>query len=129
MFDNAAAPQTIVEFIPEGTGGHVLITSRRHADWRALGATPLPLNVWEREESIRFLSDRTGEPDFGILDDVAGALGDLPLALEQAAAYTNTQAITLGVYSERLRDRAPELFAAGRPLDYYSGVVNSWCFW
>ena len=112
--------------MPEGDGGHVLITSRAHADWRSLGARPIALDVWEREESRAFLSARTGEHDDGVLDDVADALGDLPLALEQAAAYTNTKAITLAGYLQRLRDRAAELFAAGRPAGYGHTVATVW---
>jgi hypothetical protein len=43
-----------------------------------------------------------------VLDEVADALGDLPLALEQAAAYVNAKAIIPAGYLQRLRDRAPE---------------------
>ena len=50
-----AGPGAIAELVPEGEGGHVLITSRAHADWRSLGARPIALDVWEREESLAFL--------------------------------------------------------------------------
>ncbi len=93
VFDNVTSPGAIAELVPEGEGGHVLITSRAHADWRSLNARPLPLDVWEREESRAFLRARTGEQETGVLDEVADALGDLPLALEQAAAYVNAKAI------------------------------------
>jgi len=126
VFDNATAPEAIAELVPEGEGGHVLITSRAHADWRALHAEPLQLDVWERGESLDFLTDRTGEDDRGVMEAVADALGDLPLALEQAAAYRNKQAITLAVYADRLRDRAPELFAAGKPPGYQHTVATVW---
>jgi hypothetical protein len=54
VFDNAPVPAAIAELVPEGEGGHVLITSRTHADWRALGARPIALDVWERAESLAF---------------------------------------------------------------------------
>jgi hypothetical protein len=60
------------------------------------------------------------------VDAVAEAVGDLPLALEQAAAYTNTKAITLTRYVQRLRDRAPELFSVGRPGGYEHTVSTVW---
>ena len=75
VFDNAPAPAAIAEFVPEGEGGHVLITSRAHADWRSLGARPVALDVWEREESRAFLRARTGEHDAGVLDEVADGAG------------------------------------------------------
>jgi tetratricopeptide (TPR) repeat protein len=126
VFDNVTAPAAIAELVPEGEGGHVLITSRAHADWRALNARPVALDVWEREESHAFLEARAGERDGGVLEKVAVVLGDLPLALEQAAAYTNAKAITLTGYLQRLRDRAPELFAAGRPAGYGHTVATVW---
>jgi hypothetical protein len=127
VFDNAPGPDAIASLLPEGTaGGHVLITSRTHADWRALHAHPLALDVWQRSESVAFLRERTGEHDVDTVDAVAEALGDLPLALEQAAAYSNTKAITLTGYAERLCDRAPELFSAGRPTGYEHTVSTVW---
>ncbi|MCA1679885.1 MAG: tetratricopeptide repeat protein, partial [Actinobacteria bacterium] len=126
VFDNAPGPAAIAGLLPEGSGGHVLITSRAHADWRALRAQPLALDVWRRTESREFLRERTGEQDVGVVDAVAEALGDLPLALEQAATYTNTKAITLTGYGDRLRDRAPELFSAGRPTGYEHTVSTVW---
>jgi len=112
--------------VPEGEGGHVLITSRAHADWRSLNARPLALDVWQRGESRAFLRARIGERETGVLDEVADALGDLPLALEQAVAYVNAKAITPAGYLQRLRDRAPELFAAGQPVGYAHTVATVW---
>ncbi len=126
VFDNAPSPAAIGELVPEGEGGHVLITSRAHADWRSLGARPIALDVWERQESRAFLRLRTNEQDDGVLDAVADALGDLPLALEQAAAYINAKVITAAGYLQRLRDRAPELFAAGGPVGYAHTVATVW---
>ena len=128
VFDNVPAPAAIAELVPEGEGGHVVITSRAHADWRALSAQSVPLDVWERQESRAFLGARTGEQDIGVLDEVSEVLGDLPLALEQAAAYTNTTAVTLVGYLQRLRDRAPDLFAASRPLGYGHTITTAWQF-
>ena len=118
VFDNVTSPVAIAELVPEGAGGHVLITSRASADWRSLGGRQLTLDVWEREESRTFLRARTNEQEEGVLDEVADALGDLPLALEQAAAYANAKAISLASYVHRLRDRAPELFELGEPPRY-----------
>jgi hypothetical protein len=118
VFDNAPGPDAIAELLPEGNGGYVVITSRAHADWRSLGAQPLGLDVWQRTEALEFLATRTGQHDRVAAAAVAQALSDLPLALEQATPYTNKQAIELAGYLQRLLDRAPELFATGRPHGY-----------
>jgi len=125
LFDNAPSPEAIAGLVAQGMGGSVLITSRVHADWHALGAIALALDVWQREESVGFVRDRTGEQDRDVLDAVAAVLGDLPLALEQAVAYTNAKAITLSGYVDRLRTRSPELFAAGRPPGYEHTVASA----
>ena len=126
IFDNASGPDVVADLIPEHGGGHVVITSRMHADWRALGALPLALDAWEDVEALEFLATRTGEPGSPAAEAVAVALGNLPLALEQAAAYANRQAITLAVYLQRLQDRAPELFSVGRPHGYEHTVETVW---
>ena len=126
ILDNVAAPDAIAEILPEGAGGHVLVTSRAHADWRALRAEPLALDVWERPESVAFLGARTGLVDAVALDQVSAALGDLPLALEQAAAYISTKAISLKGYLQRLQERAPELLATDGPPSYGHNVATVW---
>ena len=74
----------------------MLITSRN----QALGsiAAPLTVEVFERPESVEFLLKRTGETDGKTADALAEALGDLPLALEQAAAYVEETGRTLAGY-------------------------------
>jgi hypothetical protein len=126
VFDNASNPGGISQYVPEGTGGHVLITSRADADWRALGASTLPLDVFGGDESRELLRNRTGEANSAAIDALAEELGHLPLALEQAAAYANKRALTLSEYSDRLRTRASQLRARGQPLGYEHTVATVW---
>ena len=128
IFDNAPGPDSIADLLPEGQSGHVVITSRAHGDWRALRALPVALDVWSRNESLAFLRTRTGEKDCTVSNQVADVMGDLPLALEQAAVYANTKAISLAGYLQRLRDHRPELFATGRPLGYDHTIASVWSF-
>ena len=96
-----------------GGGGQVLITSR----WAAWGewATPLHLNVLSRAESVAFLHSRTGSPDEQSAAELAELLGDLPLALAEAAAYIEQTRVGLGEYVQLVRDRAVELFDLANP--------------
>jgi hypothetical protein len=84
VFDNAEHPRELAPYRPPAGNGHVLVTSRNPA-WGAM-ATPLLVEVLPRAEAVAFLRARTGSDDRAA-GELAQALGDLPLALEQAAAY------------------------------------------
>ena len=96
VFDNAKEAIEVRDYIPRGETGHVLITSR-NARWRGT-ATPLDVKVLERSESVDLLLKRTGYTDREAAGALADALGDLPLALEQAGAYMDATGITLSDY-------------------------------
>jgi hypothetical protein len=90
VFDNAEDPHDLHPYWPStDLGGRVLVTSR-NPNWQPLAAT-LPVDVLPRADAVAFLHRRTGlNPDDA--DRLAEALGDLPLALEQAAAYLDETA-------------------------------------
>ena len=66
--------------------------------------------------------NRTGDPDREAARELAEALGGLPLALEQAAAYMQASGnVTWAEYLSLFRARQADLLArgeaAGHPLD------------
>jgi tetratricopeptide (TPR) repeat protein len=113
VYDNAERPDRLAGLLPPSGGGQVLVTSRRPA-WGSQ-ATPLRVNVLARDESIAFLAKRTGSEDQAALDALAELLGDLPLALEEAAAYVEETGVGLGEYLGLVRERARELFGLDQP--------------
>ena len=121
IFDNAKDAKSIRDYLPESSGGHVLITSRNH-DWRAFGK-PLSIEVWNRNEAIAFLQKRTGLSDENVADKLAEALGDLPLALEQAAAYIDTRKKTYAEYLDLFNSRRKELWEREAPPDGYPDTI------
>ena len=125
VFDNAPGPDEVLSYLPQGHTGHVLITSRCQT-WRGT-AQPLPVPVWPRGESVRFLLKRTDEEDEEAADQLAHALGDLPLALEQAGAYVEATGGSLARYLELFEEYRRELLADWNPsADYPETVLTTW---
>ncbi len=125
VFDNANAPGVVGPYLPTGAQGHVLITSR-HRAWRAL-AQPLAVHVLPREDAVRFLLERTGQADARVAHEVAEAVGDLPLALEQAGAYMDVKHRSFDDYLALFHAHQQDLL--GReppPADYPATVVTTW---
>ena len=84
MFDNAPDRASMARFVPPAGPGRVLITSRNQI-WPPGQAVDVP--VLDQQVAAEFLISRTGDADQRAALDLAGELGGLPLALEQAAAY------------------------------------------
>jgi tetratricopeptide (TPR) repeat protein len=122
IFDNAPDPAAVAEFLPGGGGGHVLVTSRDSA-WLGI-ADPVPVDLLSQGEAVGLLLRRSGDPDERAAARLAEALGRLPLALEQAAAYAASQHMPLARYLELFEERRTELLGLGRPLAY-KGTVDA----
>jgi len=125
VFDNAPGPMELRDYLPQAATGHVLITSR-NPSWRGV-ASPLSVQVLERAESVGFLLKRTGQADEEVADALADALGDLPLALEQAGAYIEATERSLSDYLKLFHDHRLELLRRGIPsTDYPDTVATTW---
>ncbi len=124
IFDNAHEPEDINDVIPRGPG-HVLITSRNQR-WEGVAET-LPVDVFTREESVQFLSKRVPRaisPQDA--DHLAEALGDLPLALEQAGALQAETGMSASEYLRLLHERTSQLLSEGKPSEYPVSMTAAW---
>jgi tetratricopeptide (TPR) repeat protein len=115
IFDNAEDPGALRGWLPSGPG-HVLITSRS-AGWDEL-AVPVSVDVLTRNESVELLRNRVPALAAAEADTLAGALGDLPLALSQAAAYLAETRMRAAEYVTLLQERATDLLNEGKPATY-----------
>lgn len=124
VYDNAEDPEAVMNFLPTGGPGRILVTSR-NSQWHNL-ARPLEVDVFQRWESIELLRRR--EPDLTDrdADALADALGDLPLAIEQAAAWRAETGMPAEEYIELLIDKQAEILSLQRPLDYPKPVAAAW---
>ena len=116
VFDNAEDPEHIADWLPGGGAGHVLITSRA-SGWNEI-AVPVAVDVLTRAESVQILRKRVPGLRDEDADLVAEALGDLPLAVVQAAAYLADTGMPAAEYVALLDTRAAEILDHGRPSSY-----------
>ncbi|WP_106322481.1 FxSxx-COOH system tetratricopeptide repeat protein [Actinoplanes italicus] len=82
VFDNADDRDHLAPWLPDGPG-HLLITSR-NPNWTGV-ARPMDVDVFTRAESVALLRAHLPHLDGPGADRLAEALGDLPLAVGQAA--------------------------------------------
>jgi tetratricopeptide (TPR) repeat protein len=122
IFDNATTPAEVEPLLPGPDHGQVLITSRSPA-WHGL-ADPIPVDLLTLEDAMGLLQARTDDPDRRTAESLARALDRLPLALEQAAAYSVDQQLSLATYLELFTRQRAQLLARGRPLAY-QGTVDT----
>jgi TIR domain/NB-ARC domain len=123
IFDNVPERQQLAPYLPQGDG-HVLITSQSPV-WGG-AARPVKVSTFTRAESLTFLAQRTGLQDEANADALAEELGDLPLALEQAAAYLEQTSMPLAEYLDLFRRRREELLGRGEPSAYQGTVEATW---
>jgi tetratricopeptide (TPR) repeat protein len=124
VFDNAESPEQVVPFLPKDGPGHILITSR-DARWSQV-ARPIEVNVFARDESKELLQRRGPDISDGEAERLAEALGDLPLAIEQAAAWHFETGMPAQEYLRLLREKQVELLDLPAPIDYQIPVIAAW---
>ena len=116
VFDNAENPADIAGWLPGG-GGHVLITSRERT-WAEIAA-PVEVDVLSRDESVALLRDRIAGLGAADADRLADQLGDLPLAVAQAAGFMAETGTSAAQYLDLLRTQAGKLLDQAAPGSSY----------
>jgi hypothetical protein len=105
IFDNAIDADSVEPYFPAATDAHILVTSNAHA-WRDI-ATPLRIDTWPPDIGADYLISRTGRTaERQAAVALSNALGGLPLAHEQAAAYCERLEVSFATYRDRF-DRSP----------------------
>ena len=124
VFDNAEHPDALAQFLIEGPG-HTIITSR-NPDWQSV-ATPLEVEQLSRSESVELLTGRLPDLSPALADQLAEALGDLPLALDQAAGLLRDTGMLATDYLALLKAQAPRVLGhRADPTGHDRTVAASW---
>ncbi len=128
VFDSAEDPNMVREFFPSGlpdnVKGHILVTSR-NPGWDGV-ARPLEVAVFDRAESKRLLSIRGSKLDDEAADRISSKLGDLPLAVEQVAAWLAETGMPAAEYLQLFDSKVAELLDTPAPRDYEVSVAAAW---
>ncbi|GAB3457649.1 FxSxx-COOH system tetratricopeptide repeat protein [Streptomonospora sediminis] len=129
VFDSADAPEYLERFLPTDGPGHVIVTSR-DGRWALRGRDDfLEINIFDRHESIELLQLRGPELLTATeADGLAEELGDLPLALNQAAVWLHESGISVSDYLTRFADKKSEMLGLLTPVDasYPLAVAAAW---
>jgi hypothetical protein len=125
VFDAAENPDALRPFFPSNGPGEILITSR-NPDWAGM-ARPLEVPVFKREESIALLRLR-GPSSISDADanKVAEKLGDLPLAVEQAAAWLSETGMPVSEYLRLFDEKVAEILDTSTPDHYELSTTAAW---
>jgi hypothetical protein len=123
IFDNADDPSSIVRFFPGGSGD-VLVTSRNQA-WSG-HAEALEVDVFRRDESVEHLCRRNQGLSRDDADLVADAVGDLPLAVEIAAAWLETTGVPVATYVAQLKNEAVNVLSDNKAAGYPNTFGATW---
>jgi tetratricopeptide (TPR) repeat protein len=124
IFDAADSPEAVLPFFPRNGPGEILVTSR-NSDWAGV-ARPLELAVFRREESIELLGKRGPEISHDEANAVAEKLGDLPLAIEQAAAWRAVTGMPVHEYLRLFDESVAEILDAATAPDHEVSVAAAW---
>ena len=115
IFDNAPRKEDVAEWVPQGPG-HVVIASRRPA-WSGV-ATPVSVDVFSRTESVALLRGQLPALSGSDADALAARLGDLPLALAQAAGVMSKARMPVTEYVALVTTTTAAVLSHGVPVGY-----------
>lgn len=124
VLDDVQAPADLNGLWPPAGGRVVATTRRRDAALRG-DRVLVGLDVFSPAEARAYLSAAIGADDDA--DRLADALGHLPLALAQAAAYVLDRRITCGEYLARFTERRLAVMAPDElPDEHRATVAATW---
>ncbi|GAA4699190.1 hypothetical protein Prum_089080 [Phytohabitans rumicis] len=115
VLDNADDPDIIEPLVP-AAGGHVVLTSRNQ-EWAQVWDS-IEVDVFRRDESVELLRRRADVISVDDADRLAERLGDLPLALDQAATWQAATGMPIAEYLQLLDEHIGGLLSEGRPTSY-----------
>ncbi len=131
ILDNVDDRGDVSVFLPQRGKGHTLITSRESVFQEIGIARGLEVVDLDGEEAVRFLLTRTSRDgsdpeERNAAAELASELGNLPLALEQAAAYVTETNAAFADYLGSFRKRRVALLERSKGHVSHDTVAVTW---
>jgi tetratricopeptide (TPR) repeat protein len=126
IYDNAIDARNVEPYLPPSGSAQVIVTSNA-PDWSGI-ADPVEIEVWPKEIGADYLVARTQrDKERAEAEALSEALGGLPLAHEQAAAYCGRIGISLGDYRKRFEAAPARLLEMEKdaPVKYRLTVAKA----
>ena len=125
VFDNVEDFDDLKKLIPHGQGLRVLVTTTVASPGDSAGRL-IAVGTFTRPQSVDFIRERTGLDDDAGAARLAEALGDLPVALAQAAATIKLNGYaTIDEYLADLHKYRLEEVVDRLPGDNYPDLVHA----
>ena len=123
VFDNVEDINHLTGLVPRGDGLRVVATTTNKVGWEDQGWNSIKVGVFDRNTSIEYLLTVTKSDDHDAAAALAERLGDLPLAIAQAAATARNKDLSLARYLKRLESHRKEHAIRPVPGDEYTDDV------
>ncbi|WP_395294769.1 FxSxx-COOH system tetratricopeptide repeat protein [Kitasatospora hibisci] len=127
VLDNAEDPEHLAPWLPAGSvDGHVLVTSRDRRWARHRGRTEV--EVFDRAESVELVRRFNAGVPAAEADRIAELLGDLPLAVGQAAAWLHETPMPAATYAELLDETLTDILdrSVRADAEYSTVTAATW---
>ena len=119
VFDNVENIDDLRRLVPSANFLRVVATTTNNTGWGHKGWDTIKVGVFDRHKSIKYLLTAAESTDHDAADTLARRLGDLPLALAQAAATALDEDWTLTQYLRLLKKYRSEQVIRSIPGDEY----------
>lgn len=123
IFDNVEDINDLRGLVPTGDGLRIVATTTNNTGWEYQDWTTIKVGVFDHNESIDYLLTVTKSDDHDTADVLAERLGDLPLAIAQAAATARHKNLSLSQYLNQLDTYRSERAIRPVPGGYYADDV------
>jgi tetratricopeptide (TPR) repeat protein len=125
VFDSAGNPESTRRFLPADGPGEILVTTR-DARWQETVPHTVGIGLFARSESEELLRRRDHRLDAEQAEQLASRLGDLPLALAQAAALRAETGMPVEEYLRLFDEKVAEIVGTAEPTEYETPIAAAW---
>ncbi|MGV9364919.1 FxSxx-COOH system tetratricopeptide repeat protein [Amycolatopsis sp. NPDC003731] len=125
VFDSAGSPESTRQFLPVDGPGGILVTTRDTV-WREEVPHTIGIGLFARGESEELLRRRDPLLTADQAEQLASRLGDLPLALAQAAALRAETGMPVAEYLRLFDEKVTEIVSASAPTEYEVPIAAAW---